>query len=416
MRALAVALLALAAWRALAFHPRASGAVRVEGALEASLPALSRFSPAELQLPLAVLPSVRERDWLTALRRAGTPITWTNAGMPPATGLSVTRAADPAGAVTITIATGDSMSVQLRDTLGLIDSIRASPPGARLTVFAVQSGVRATHARGGMASALPPPGRRLRPVLVVGSAGWESKFVIAALEERGWTVHSRVRVSPTATVTHGPALPLDTASYAAVVLLDSTTAVAAGALMGYVRNGGGLLLAGAAAGMPSVAPVAPARVGTPITGSLLRSASSSDRQGLPILPLVSLRNDAVEIDRRDGHIVAAARREGAGRVISVGETESWRWRMSGGADAPAEHRAFWSSLVASAAYAPASSAAPVDPEAAPYAALIDALGEPTPLPAAPSSARRAVLPWWLGVSILSLLLAEWVSRRVRGER
>ena len=38
--------------------------------------------------------------------------------------------------------------------------------------------------------------------------------------------------------------------------------------------------------------------------------------------------DAATIDRRDGQVIVAARREGAGRVVTVGEIESWRWRMA----------------------------------------------------------------------------------------
>ncbi|CAA9340066.1 MAG: hypothetical protein AVDCRST_MAG40-2359 [uncultured Gemmatimonadaceae bacterium] len=57
---------------------------------------------------------------------------------------------------------------------------------------------------------------------------------------------------------------------------------------------------------------------------------------------------------------------------------------------------------------------------APYAALVEALGPPTPVgPASAAAApRRAALgaPWPLFLTILALLLAEWASRRARGSR
>ena len=133
-------------------------------------------------------------------------------------------------------------------------------------------------------------------------------------------------------------------------------------------------------------------------------------------PLTALRADAVTIDRRSGNAVAAVRREGAGRVAIVGETESWRWRMAGGPDAPAEHRRWWAGIVSAVAYAPAMATPRADPEGAPYASLVHALGpasrEATTIPPSTGS----MLPAWLGAIILGLLLLEWASRRLRGER
>ena len=427
-RTLALLLIALGIWRAFTAASPHHGPVRVEGALRPSLAELSAWPASAVHVALARTPGVVERDWLVALRRAGTPVTWNDAGLAPPVALGVSRSADPAGAVTIAVATlaradsaagavaRDSTSLRIADALGPIDSITAGPPGARITAPAVQGRVRAEQGTVMVASASAPPPRVLRPLLAVGSAGWEAKFVIAALEERGWIVHARMRVSPTATVAHVTELPIDTASYSAILLLDSAAMPAPASLVRYVRAGGGLVLAGNAARHPALAAIAPARAGAPIAGSLLRSASASGRAGLPAQPLGAVRRDAVEMERRDGHLVVAARREGAGRVISVGETESWRWRMSGDGDAPAEHRQWWSRIVASVAYAPMSSIPSIDPEAASFAALIHALGAPVARPGWSPRPATAPLPWWMGAGILALLVAEWASRRLRGDR
>ena len=415
-RALALGLVVIAAWGAFAPRSRATETVRVEGELRQALVPLSHSPAGALELTLDRVPGVVERDWLVALRRAGTAIAWKDAGLPSPMAIAITRAADPAGVVTVSIAATDAGSVVLRDAIGAVDSIAIAPPGARVTASAVQGSVRIDRDGVALASTSVPAELVLRPLLVLGSAGWEAKFVIAALEERGWTVHSRITVSPTATVSHGAAMPLDTANYAAIVLLDSVATASTSGVLRYLRTGGGVILAAGAWRGSALGAVAPARSAVAIAGSLLRPVSSTGRDGLPLAALTSLRGDAVALDERDGHVSVAVRREGAGRVATVGETESWRWRMSGGDGSPDAHRRFWANVIAAVAYAPSLSASPAAPEAAPYAALIDALGEPTAGATAASGPGRRTLPWWLGGGILALLLAEWVSRRLRGER
>jgi hypothetical protein len=381
------------------------------------LPGLSAGLVAGVHLPLRRTPDVVERDWLVALRRAGTPVTWNDVGLAPATALSVTSIADPVGGVAIALASRGQGTLSVADTLGLIDSVMIGSLGARILAPSVQGAVTV---RGDSAAVIARAGQRpvrqLRPVLVIGSAGWEAKFVIAALEERGWIVHGHVRVSPTAVVAQGPRARIDTATYSAVIVLDSATAPAASTLIAYLRNGGGLVLAGNAGRVPALAAIAPARLAPLTSGSLLQSASATGRDGLPMHPLIALRPDAVPIDRRDDQLVVAARREGAGRIVVVGEIESWRWRMSGGAEAPAEHRLWWSRVVSGVAWAPLSSVPPADPEAAPIAALFDALGDPVAELPSPPRPLTPALPAWLCVSILGLLLFGWASRRLRGER
>lgn len=415
-RGAALALIAVALWRALSWRDPAFTRLRVEVPIRDVLPALSTVAVPAVHLPLGRTPGVIERDWLTALRRAGTIVTWNDAGLAPAAAASIAEVADPVGGSIVTVAMSGTEMVLLTDSLGVIDSTRLGPLGARVTAPSLIGAVRVSRNTMTIARAQQPARPVLRPLLVIGSAGWETKFVIAALEERGWDVRSRVRVSPTAEVTHGPPVRIDTGSLAAVIVLDSAAAPSASVLLAYVRAGGGLILAGSAGRAGALAVIAPARSAPMIAGSLLRRASSAGRDGLPLYPLVALRGDAVSIDERDGHVVVAARREGAGRILSVGEVESWRWRMGGGADAPAQHRAWWSRIVSSAAYAPVASIPPVDPESAPYAALVEALGEPTGDVAGASRSPTAALPMWMGAAILFLLLSEWISRRLRGER
>jgi hypothetical protein len=109
----------------------------------------------------------------------------------------------------------------------------------------------------------------------------------------------------------------------------------------------------------------------------------------------------------------------AGRVVQTGYDETWRWRMSGGEEAVAAHREWWSRLVAAVAYAPLvpRASAPSALDETPLASLIDALG-----PAAPLDSRLvprtndARITWTLFALVVASLLAEWTSRRLRGAR
>src|ERR1019366_3377028 len=91
----------------------------------------------------------------------------------------------------------------------------------------------------------------LHPVLVVGRAGWEAKFAVAALEERGWTVEARLFVAPGADVTQGSRGAIDTSRYAAIVALDTTLGAVAASVAWVGRGGGGgVRAAGRGAGVP----------------------------------------------------------------------------------------------------------------------------------------------------------------------
>jgi hypothetical protein len=417
VRAAAIILAVLAIVQASASRTPRPVSIRIDQPILAALPELTAARPTTAHVGVRTLPTVVERDWLVALRRAGLDLSWSDEGA-ARVAISAVAAIDPAGGWTVGVSAPNGMPVEIADAIGMLDSATVAGVGARFMVAGAAGAVIASSGDAVASSTPLPPPARVRPVLVLGSAGWESKFVISALEERGWIVHARLRVSPTSEVTLGPPVTVDTATYGAVILLDSAGAEASRSLIGFVRSGGGLIVAGSAGRSPELATLLPARMGALEPGSLLRATMSSAREGLPMYPLVRLRSDALALDRREGRVVVAARRERAGRVIQVGEIESWRWRMTGGDDAPALHRSWWSRLVGSASYVGAPDPIlPATPEAAPYAALVHSLGAPSEVPGLADEDRPAdPLPAWIGLAILSLLVAEWASRRLRGAR
>ena len=206
---------------------------------------------------------------------------------------------------------------------------------------------------------------------------------------------------------------MDTSRYAAIVALDTTLGLIGPSIARFVREGGGLVLLAGAANAPAVRAIAPARAGArrPAESRAFDSAHPVD--AMPIFPLESPRADAVRLGMRGPSLTLAVRREGAGRVLQAAFSETWRWRMQGGSDAVAAHRAWWSGMVGSVA------ASPVVPgettpsaEAAPMARWIDAFGAATR--DAGDSAPSRPLAEWLFPLIILCLIGEWGSRRWRG--
>jgi hypothetical protein len=317
----------------------------------------------------------------------------------------------------VRLASANGEAVSLADGAGAIDTLPRG--GAReLELGTVAGAVRAAGATF-TATSYARESVVLRPVLVLGAAGWESKFTIAALEERGWRVASRVRVAPNIDVTQGPLGSIDTARYAAVVVLDSTVAASSSEIARYARAGGGVILGGSAPRGGALTGIAPGRVGPRVAGVAGAVASGAPRTGLGGYPVSSPGADAVVLESRDGVAMIAARRLDAGRVMQVGYDETWRWRMAGGDESAAAHRAWWSRLVAAVAYAPLvpreSGLTPIDE--APLASLVDALGPSAPIdgrPTAPTDGAR--ITRMLFILTVASLLGEWTSRRLRGAR
>lgn len=312
-----------------------------------------------------------ERDWLRAIRRSagGTAVSWS--GSSAGVAISAEPEADPAGVVRVAVSAPGGSSVVVGDAIGVVDSVRAAGGGATFAVPGV-SGTGAVYdggvsGRGGGGAdekwgpVLARAGVRdsivWRPVLVVGSIGWESKFVVRALEERGWVVKTQLSIAP-GTVIISPALmALDTAHYAAIVALDSSVKGEFSNVTRYVRSGGGIVAAGS----------------------------------------------AVPIVRGIG-----------GRVAAVSDTATWRRRMHGDV---AGHRTYWAGRVAEVAYVPRVElpvVGGVDP--APVAATVAAFGDPEPADAArggrPSS--RGPVSVWVFALMAAGFVGEWASRRLRG--
>ena len=369
--------------------------------------------PTSVHLSLTQAPNARDRDWLRALGRAGVRVTWTGDSI-AATVIEVAARTDPAGGVHAYVSAPAGSRATLSDAVGLLDSV-AIGSGVNALTVPIASGALDLGARGEHARAAPPDSVLPRQIVVLGQAGWEGKFAIASLQERGWKVSSRLRVAPGIFATQGTPLPLDTSRAGVVVVLDTSAAAYAGAITAFERNGGGVVLAGNSALAPALRALAPGRIGARVPAASLSFASATPRRALGFYPIVSLAADAVALESRDGRVAAAARRVGAGRVVQLGYDETWRWRLAGSGDAPAAHRDYWSAVVSAAAYRATAPTGASIADAAPLASLYAALGPPT-VSRAPLAIVGARLPWWMLALLAALLLGEWGSRRLRGAR
>lgn len=367
-----------------------------------------------LHVTIDTVPDRTERDWLAALRRAGSTVTWSSRSLTPSA-LEVVPVNDPSGGVRALVAAPRGARVTMSDALGIMDSVVMAGPVAELRARSVEGAVRASPG-GGTANAVVRDSLAPRGVVVLGSAGWEAKFAIAALEESGWEVAARLAVAPGMEVGQG-SVRLDTAVSGVVVALDSVAARDARKIERFVREGGGLVLAGDAARSAGFARLAAGGVGRRVKAAAISFADSAPRRALGYFPIVEITSGAVPLETRDGGMVAAARRVGAGRVVQVGYDETWRWRLQGAGASPEEHRAWWSAVVGSAGYRAAHGAkiesSSLDP--APVAATFAALGSPTTLDiTVPRSPTHPALRGWMLLLLLATLLAEWTSRRLRG--
>src|SRR5687768_112139 len=262
-RAVAMAALAALFWRALS-PPAASGIDVSRGSLERDLVRWTVAAPAEAHIELSSAPNPRARDWIRALARSGTLVGWSAVRPIGATAMVAEPAVEPDGGTRVRLAAAAGEAVTIGDAAGLIDTL---PRGGAtvLELATVAGGVRASGSTYTASTALRDT-VALRPVLVLGVAGWEAKFTVAALEERGWRVASRLRVAPGIEVTQGPLGAIDTARYAAVIAFDSSVASSAEAIARYARSGGGVVLAGSTARLASLSSVAAGTVGRRVAG------------------------------------------------------------------------------------------------------------------------------------------------------
>ena len=415
LRVALVVALAVALWRSL---PAARiGAASIATGAETLSPSLREATGAsgigaiDVDVDATILPM--QRAWLVALRRAGLDVRWH--GSPPALALGAERAREPDAPVRFRLASAPGVAVVLADSVGVIDTLRPRAGGMALEVADVVGVVHAQRGHFAASVPIPAPGER-RAVLVLGRAGWESKFVLAALGEAGWQVRARLPAAPGVAVIDPALLPIDTARYDAVVALDSSAVDLAPAIARFVAQGGGLVAAGSALGLAPLRSDLPARAGDRRPGRILLDGDTLGRADLPLRPLVAVRADAVPLERQPAGLATAVSRAARGRVAAVGYDESWRWRMQGGAAGEAAHRAWWSRMVG--LVAPERSvhgdAASATVDAAPTAALVAALGPPSSAAASASAPASSPRPLALLMLIVVALLAETASRRFRG--
>jgi hypothetical protein len=357
-------------------------------------------------------PSGVVRDSLAAMARSGERVSWSG---PVSTIAAMAEAVrEPRPAVRVSVV-ADSFAV-IADTLGALDSLGAG--GGTVTVAAgVEDAALAMHAteRGTRARVAVVSADEPRRILVIGRAGWEAKFVVAALEESGWRVDARLRLSDSMSIAQGisrSSIPM-LATHSAVVVLDTAVGAQGAAITRFVRAGGGLVLSGDAVRAPAFAAIAPARARR-LLGPLVRGFEERDPLDALALNPLTPRSDAIALESRGAAATIVARREGAGRAVQTGFADTWRWRMEGGPGSVAAHREWWSRLVALAVPTPApTTRTSATDEGAPLAALTAALGSPVEAPSR-SGPRAPVLPLWVGTLVLVALLAEWALRRTRG--
>lgn len=412
-----IAALAVMLWQSLHKQPSAADREVRSRTLSGMLASWTRTAtaPERIHVQLDSVPGPLERDWLRALAAAGSKVAWTGDLTPLMT--AAQPIASPAGGLRVSIAAPAGSVLELRDEVGIIDTVGAKSSGASLIVSSAtrELTARADHSS---ATATPRDSLTLHKVLVIADADWESKFVIAALEEDGWKVDAFVRVAPGVDVTQGSIAAIDTSRYSAVVALDSAVAPYAARINEFVRSGGGIVMAPAAAAVDAFAPLRSGLIGRISTQEppILNGAPVT-LASLPVAPLTGLRTDAVPLGKRSNAVTVAATRVGAGRSVQIGYEDTWRWRMAGGPSSVGDHRAWWTSLVSSVAYAPRTSIAPgtLTTDDAPVAELVAALG---PRVAGPTVASDAVnrSHWmvWLFIILSLALLLEVASRRLRG--
>ncbi|HYC52903.1 MAG TPA: hypothetical protein VEB19_17445 [Gemmatimonadaceae bacterium] len=421
-----VAYSAIVAWIWIAMRPAPGVEVVAGSSLTNALPRWTLAPTESVHVQFDTVPDARSRAWLVALRGAATSVSWSSNAIQPVA-LETVASVEPAGGAIILAAAGstdssvrrsDSLTaastVMLSDALGTIDSvdIGSGPVSVRLGdhqgLLTLTSGQQPAR----VAVPASPSARR---VLVSGAAGWEAKFIIAALEEAGWRVDASLFVGPGHLVAQSMTPSADTSRHAAVVLVDTVGAALVRGVEPFVRQGGGLVLVGDASRRREVASLIAWRAGRRANAPLGTPPGDTSWHGLTRVPFEVNRDHAIVLARHDGQALVAARRHYAGRVIAVGHDDTWRWRMAGGANSVAEHRAWWSRTVASVAqrHAPATTVAT---GAAPVASLYRELGVPSGTTRTPPVIPRQAIMNVLGAIAFATLLVEWLMRRLRGAR
>ncbi|HVF39365.1 MAG TPA: hypothetical protein VM939_05645 [Gemmatimonadaceae bacterium] len=419
LRAVVIVALAVMLWQSLREQTDLAGhTVRARGAaLGASLGewGASPRVPESIQVHLDNVPPPSERAWLGALVAAGSRLSWS--GDVPATMIDAQPVASPAARMTVTVAAPNGVPIVVRDEVGVIDTVRVQRHGASLALSSVTDQIRGSIGNS-VASTHLRDSILLRKVLVIGNAGWESKFVVAALDEAGWKLDALIRVGPNVDVAQGSATVIDTVRYSAVVALDGASLPYASRIIEFARTGGGVVLSPQASRVEALAILRSGAVGRAIADSRRAPhAGLVDLRVLPFIPISSLRSDATALEKRSGVVVTAATRVGAGRTLQLGYEETWRWRMGGDEAAVRGHREWWTGLVGSVAYVPriARPKTVLNTDVAPMVGLVSAIG-PGNRAGTGSIRPGGANDWmvWLFALLPIALVGEVMSRRLRG--
>jgi len=432
LHALGFVCMLLLAWRL--FTPRAAAIPRVQvgtnGAMDASVASLLGARSDSVSVTLRAPPDARTRALLRAVRGSGRTVALTATSALTSIAVTVEEEWRASGGTRVQLVASGAAPLTISDAAGLVDTMPVDSAGLRVRSGPVQGALRVdvptTHAAAASLGARLPDAAR---VLVAGGASWESRFLIAALEEAGWLVDASIVLSPKVTISQGTERTPSRDRHAVVVVLPGTPSSVTAALPQFVRAGGGVLIVGEAARIASLGAIRAGAPGATIAGAVGAESSSEPRHGLDLVPITSLADGGVPLEARDGRTAIAARRVGAGRVVQVGYENSWLWRMAGDDDAPGAHRRWWTSLLSGIVPLSAPvSRGPADVEhdtldAAPVAALARELGLPQvraePLASVASHTMAAsVLQMldvrWLLAAILLSLVASWTLRRWRG--
>lgn len=379
----------------------------------AAISELTRVSvndlPSRIHFDLDGIPSPTQRAWQRALRGAGSKISWSGNLEPIA--ISIRPVAAPSAQSIVTATSFGPSAALLRDDISTIDSASGGRPLISASLPIASGRVRVVSGNDS-AYATASDSAALKSILVIGKANWETKFVLAALEEAGWKTEAAISVAPSIAVTQGSIATIDTAHYSAVVALDESADSRAASIRTFVRSGGGLILGDAAARTTAFTALRVSEPGSP------PRASTGDTVTRALSAFAPLRvgSDAIAVEQNKGMVSVAAKRVEFGRVIQIGYADTWKWRLQGPARGIDEHRDWWSHLLAQVAHASRSGVADGAGDPAPYSDLVNVAGLPSAQPqlSKPLSRSSSELLWMLG--LFTLLLVEWASRRLRGAR
>lgn len=417
LRGIVIAALVVILWQSLRQQTDSGGRSVSARGVSGSLVEWSTLAqaPREIHVQLDSVPSPLERTWLGAVAGAGSKVTWRGDLAPVM--IHAQPVASPTGGSRVFVAAPNASSVVIGDDVGVIDTVRVQNAGAALALTSA-AGPLTARVTGSVASALQRDSVVIRKVLVIGHAGWESKFAVAALEEEGWKADAFIRVAPDVGVTQGSTASIDTSRYSAVVALDEAAAQYANRIIEFARSGGGVVLGPQAARLDAMAPLRAGAVGRATPGGRTsQTGGSVTLANLPLAPITSLRSDGVPLEKRTGVVAIAARRIDSGRALQLGYEDTWRWRMSGGEQAVRDHRVWWTGLVSTVAYALRVQRATATPatDETPVIGLVAAIGPAVPAAVTSSPARlQSDWPTWL-LALLGLgLIGEVASRRLRG--